>query len=210
MGKPYASRKPIEERPESDFYETPACLVKELLNLNILNKNIPIYEPMSGDGAISSVLKDSGFIVREDDIRITGKDFLEFNEVIPVVVTNPAFSIFTETVKKCQEICTDKFILLGKVNFFAAHTRIMLGTWKHLKHVYVFDRMVDYRTPKNDEGNFCVGSLVTAWMLWDKTWNEDYWMTSILDVNKYATLGSYERYVEKIKSKESFNEITSL
>lgn len=191
-GKAYANRKSTDDRPESDFYRTPECLAQELVNLDILNRSVPIYEPMAGDMAIVSVLQNNGFTVRHDDIRTTGKDFLKFDGKVPVIVTNPAFSIFTETVQKCKEVCTDKFILLGKTNFFAAHSRTIHKTWEGLKDIWIFDRQVDYRTPKNDKGHFCVGNLVTAWMLWERNW-EDPARLHILDVNQYATMGSFDK-----------------
>jgi hypothetical protein len=196
MGKAYANRKAEKQRPESDFYRTPECLTWELIGLHVLDRDVPIYEPMVGDGAISKVLWAHEFSVTCDDIRTTGRNFLEFEGKVPVIVTNPAFSIFTETVQKCKEVCTDKFILLGKTNFFAAHNRTVAKTWEGLKDVWVFDRQVDYRTPKNKKGHFCVGNLVTGWMLWERNW-ESPARLHILDVNKYATMGSYDKLKEE-------------
>lgn len=191
MGKAYANRKPIEERPESDFYRTPASLTHLLEKTGLLPHII--YEPMAGDNAMVDVLREYGHYVEVDDIRTTGKDFLDFQEKVPYIATNPAFSIFTETVSKCQEVCTDGFALLGKVNFFGAHSRVVQGTWGHLKHVYIFDRQVDYRSPATDDGSFCVGNLITGWFIWDMDWDNDYWYTHVLDVQKWATLGSYDK-----------------
>jgi hypothetical protein len=199
MGKAYTNRKPRSKRPESDFYRTPEGCTQALLDSMISIPSTEIYEPMAGDGAIASVLSSSarGYTVRQDDIRTTGKDFLEFSGQVPYILTNPAFSIFTETVEKCRECTEHGFILLGKLNFFGAHSRTVAGTWKNLKHVYIFDRQVDYRTPPGQDGHFCVGNLVTGWFVWDKAWNEPYWRTSVLDVQKWATLGSYEAFTHR-------------
>jgi len=40
MGKAYANRKPINERPEADFYSTPFSLTWELLKLNEFDLSI--------------------------------------------------------------------------------------------------------------------------------------------------------------------------
>ena len=197
LGKNYAARKPIEERPESDFYRTPESLSQLLCDTGVLDPFKEIYEPMNGDGAMSSVLHANGHSVMTDDIRATGKDFLDFTGTVDYICTNPAFSIFSETVEKCDEVCKYGYTLLGKTNFFAAHSRNVMGTWKHLKHVYVFDRMVDYRTPAGNNGNFFVGLLVTGWFVFDKAWDKGSWSMSVLDVNKWATLGSYDNYLKK-------------
>jgi len=200
VGKSYACRKPIEERPESDFYRTPSSLVEMLVSRSpdlARHYNNVIYEPMAGDGVIVDMLREYGYEVEADDIRTTGKDFLSCTKKYPFIVTNPAFSIFSETVAKCKEVCTDGFILLGKMNFFGAHSRTVDKTWEHLSQVYIFDRQVDYRTPPREDGAFCVGALVTGFFVWDMNWNEDYWLTSVWDVQEYATLGSYENYMKK-------------
>lgn len=195
MGKAYANRKKKSERPEADFYRTPEILTEMFCDLNILDKDVLIYEPCCGDGAIVDILRSKGFSnIKSDDLRTTGKDFLEFDGVVPQIITNPAFSIFDETVLKCQEVCTDKFVMLAKVNFFGAYKRNESGVWKHLKQVYIFNRQVDYRSIKNEDRSFFVGNLITGWFVWDKSWNEDYWETRVLDVNDFAK-GSYEKYL---------------
>lgn len=108
MGKAYSNRKPAEQRPDSDFYPTPAYLIKELVyssdefkvvielisdyelfkeNLKILGKkHIKILDPACGDGIFGKVLKehlpkafpDFTFEIIEHDIRKDGVDFLSF------------------------------------------------------------------------------------------------------------------------------------
>ena len=46
-GKAYANRKPVEERPEADFYSTPYSLTWELLRLEDVDCPT-IYEPACG------------------------------------------------------------------------------------------------------------------------------------------------------------------
>jgi len=196
-GKAYANRKQESERPEADFYSTPKSITQLICDTKEFSKYKTIYEPMSGENAIAKVLIENGHEVITDDIRTTKKDFLKCNEKVDYICTNPAFSIFTETVEKCHEITNYGFTLLGKTNFFAAHSRTKMNLWRNLKHVYIFDRMIDYRTPYREDGCFFLGNLVTCWMCFDKSWHEPYWNTSIMDVQKWATLGSYDNYIKK-------------
>jgi len=196
MGKAYANRKPVSERPEADFYSTPYSLTWELIKLNEFPSGSTIYEPASGSGAIASQLEKAGFIVMQDDIRTTGKDFLECSNRHDFIVTNPPFSLFDEFVIKAKE-CSKKFAFIMKTNFLGAHSRQEMGIWKGLKSLYVFDRQIDYRTPLLDSGELCVGNLITGWGIWDMDWKEDYFKTSILSVHKYCRLGGYDSYLKK-------------
>ena len=195
MGKSYAARKPVSQRPESDFYRTPESLTQLLCDTYEFGCFDTIYEPMAGDDAIADILRLNEYDVATDDIRTTGKNFLEFDGKVEYIVTNPAFSIFDETIQKCQEVCEHGYTLLGKTNFFGAYGRYKQGLWKNLKHVYIFNRQVDYRTPPEQNGNFCVGNLITGWFVFDKGWKHDCWNTSIMDVQPWATLGSYDNFI---------------
>lgn len=187
-GKAYVNRKDLYLRPESDYYPTPKSLTRELIKLGILKEGEVIYEPASGEGAISSVLEDHGFAVFCDDLRTTGKDFLECEEKFPVIVTNPPFSLFDDFVMKAKELAP-KVIFIAKTNFFGAYKRSQSGVWDNLKDVYIFNRQVDYRTPLREDGLFHVGNLITGWFVWDTEWKESYWRTHIIDVQEYAKLG---------------------
>ena len=191
-GKAYANRKPLEERPEADFYSTPYCLTWKLLEQNLFDKSRTIYEPASGSGAISSQLRKAGFTVVEDDIRTTRKDFLECTERYPYIITNPPFSLFDEFVLKAKEVSLGGFAMILKTNFFGAYNRSANGVWKHLKYVYIFDRQVDYRSPLRDDGLVHVGNLITGWGVWDMSWDEDYWQTKVVSVQEYCKLGGYK------------------
>ncbi len=170
MGKAYANRKSIDERPESDFYPTPGFLTRKLMTLQDF-KGLTILEPAFGSGAISNILSSEfGLSVIEHDLRMDGVDFLTYkpsvlNEKFDMIITNPPFSLFDEFVMKSKELVKE-FWLIGKTNFFAAHARNTSGLWKGLKEVYVFDRMVDYRHYYKD-GSFDCGMLVTGWFHFD-------------------------------------------
>lgn len=77
-GKNYANRKPESERPLNDFYPTPSCMVKELIESGLFNEflDVDIYDPCCGKYAIGNVLREYGFknIIEKD--LIYGQNFL--------------------------------------------------------------------------------------------------------------------------------------
>lgn len=200
MGKAYANRRSLQERPEADFYSTPYSLTWELINLQEFPLDSTIYEPACGSNAISSQLEKAGFNVICDDIRTTGKNFLECQDHFEYIVTNPPFSLFDEFVTKAKE-CSNKFAFIMKTNFLGATKRLEKGIWKGLKKLYIFDRQIDYRTPLLDSGELCVGNLITGWGIWENSWTQNYFETRIISVQRYCTLGSVESYLSKNLSK---------
>jgi len=215
MGKAYANKRPLDERPEADFYVTPRSLVWLLLD----NEKIPLieswkkrpnlfsrptlkpsfYDPAVGNGDILKALEVRGYEGFGSDLRATEagpqRDFLteideRYNPVKDILITNPPFSLFDEFVMQAKKVAP-YFIFLGKMNFFGAVGRHRKGVWQHLKHVHCFSRQIDYRTPSREDGMFHLGNLITCWMVFDKTWDKPYWHTSILDVQNYANLGPF-------------------
>lgn len=182
--KYFAARKPLAERPEFEYYPTPKSLVWELLKVEEFPKEI--WEPACGEHAISEALEAAGHIVKSTDIR-SGTDFLTTQEKVPCIVTNPPFNLWDEFVRKAKQSC-DRFAFLGKITLLAAHRRHKNGIWTGLKRLLVFDRQIDYHAPKRDDGLFHKGYLATGWFVWDMSWEEPWWRTQLLDVNKYCTL----------------------
>lgn len=199
MGKAYANRKKEADRPENDFYPTPGGLTLELINTGELNGYKNILEPCCGQYAISKILEANGFNVTSRDL-IYGNDFLKddySNEYYDAIVTNPPFDSYNQIIEKAKSINCKKVIAIGRTNYFASHSRNVEGFWKELSDVYIFDRQVEYRTPQLDIPDFCVGSLCTGWFVWTKGYSECP-RIHIIDVQKYATLGSLEHYLRCI------------
>lgn len=213
MGKAYANKKTEDERPENDFYPTPGGLTLELLNTGVLSDCHTILEPCCGQYAISKILEKHGFEVTSRDL-IYGNDFLKddySNEHYDAIVTNPPFDLYNDIINKAKTIDCKKIIAIGRTNYFASHNRNVEGFWKGLSDVYIFDRQVEYRTPQLDIPDFCVGALCTGWFLWTKGYTGDP-RIHILDVQKYATLGSVENYlvnclVDDVLKEDYINEI---
>lgn len=202
-GKAYANRKKQDERPESDFYETPRSLVWQLITTtDVLSGCKKILEPCCGNYAISEELQKYGFEVTSRDIKY-GNDFIEDDYIgqrYDAVVTNPPFSLFDEIVNKAKTV-SNKIVVIGKTNFFGAYSRYKDDFWKHLKTVYIFDRQVEYRTPPRKDGLFMVGCLVSGWFVFDMTYNGPAEI-KIMDVQEFAKLGSYETYIKKLEQNE--------
>jgi hypothetical protein len=191
-GKAYANKKPLKDRPIGDFYRTPQSLVWELIDLGVMDKKFTVYCPAAGDGRIVKALRSNGFNVVDSDIVTTHKDFLEYEGGhYHTICENPPWSLWDKFVMKAKEVA-DHVFFIGKVNFFGAYKRHQLGVWRNLKQVYIFNRQVDYRSPYNKDGYFCVGNIVSAWFEWDIKWNRDWWKTSVINVNDYAKLGQFK------------------
>lgn len=187
MGKAYANRKKEIDRPESDFYQTPRPLTWELIKLRLFDFDKLCYEPACGKLAIVKELEKYFSNLHYTDINhdLYYQDFLELkNYKCDYIITNPPFSLFDDFVIKAKEVATDKIAFIGKTNFFGAEKRNRIGIWKNLKYVFVFNRQVDYRFFREDN-KMQSGNLISAWFIWDMNWKENYWMTSIIDVQKY-------------------------
>lgn len=184
-----------------DFYLTPKSLVWELLYTGEISKRANILEPSSGQThqPIVETIKEYSRGVHIDDFDLYAQDERkqdDFLQMIPkkaydIIITNPPFSMWDAFVFKAKALRPEKIIMLGRTNCLGAHSRNISGLWKELKTVYVFDRMIDYRTPYRKDGLFHVGAMVTGWFIWEKGWQGPPNL-SIMNVQKYAKLGAYK------------------
>lgn len=193
MGKAYANRKPESERPQGDFYPTPSCMVKELIESGLFfppGLNMRIFDPCCGHYAIGNVLREYGYKnIVEKDIMY-GDDFLAKNEdgtykdltKYDVIIANPPFKLFDEFSKKAK-LQAKYVFFIGKPNFFGAHNRNVNGLWKGLKWCLIFDRMIAFDKPEVDSKVEC-GMLVSCWFIWDWEYDRPAWI-KILDMQKY-------------------------
>lgn len=185
-GKAYANRKPESERPEGDFYPTPSCMVKELIESDVFNEllDIDIYDPCCGKYAIGNVLRQYGFNnITEKDIMY-GQDFLssdtDYNH--DIIIMNPPFKLFNPFVEKAKRIA-NRVYCIGKMNFFGAHDRNVNGLWEHLEWVLPFDRQIAFDKPEVN-GKVECGMIVSCWFIWNKYY-EGAPKIKVLDMQKY-------------------------
>lgn len=211
-GKAYANRKPESERPEGDFYPTPSCMVKELLESDCFNEllGIDILDPCCGKYAIGNVLRQYGFTnIIERDLMY-GQNFLYdcynsvnlfpkyhfidykkckdyeikvYHENIDAIVMNPPFKEFNGFVEKAKSIA-DRVYCIGKMNFFGAHDRNVNGLWEHLEWVLPFDRQIAFDIPEDENGLVECGMIVSCFFIWNKNYNGEP-KIKVLDMQKY-------------------------
>lgn len=186
MGKAYANRKPESERPMNDFYPTPSCMIKELIESGFFEVMLDadIYDPCCGKRAIGNVLRQYGFNnITEKDL-VYGQDFLSgyTDDYYDIVIENPPFDLWDDFVKKSKRIA-DKVYCIGKMNFFGAHNRNVNGLWEHLEWVLPFDRMIAFDKPEVD-GKVECGMMVSGWFIWDRYYEGEP-KIKVLDMQKY-------------------------
>ena len=216
-GKNYANRKSESERPLNDFYPTPSCMVKALIESDFFpkDKNIKIFDPCCGKYAIGNVLRQYEFknIIERD--LMYGQNFLYdcynsvnlfpkyhfidykkckdyeikvYHENIDAIVMNP--------LEKAKNIA-DKVYCIGKMNFFGAHDRNINELWEHLEWVLPFDRQIAFDKPETRDGKVECGMMITGWFIWDKKYN-GFPMINVLDMQKYIMKKSYNKLEDKI------------
>ena len=212
MGKAYANRKPVSERPEGDFYPTPSCMVRKLIESGNLIEmlDVDILDPCCGKYAIGNVLREYGFknIIERD--LMYGENFLYdcynsvnlfpkyhfidykkckdyeikvYHENIDVIVMNPPFKEFNGFVEKAKSIA-NRVYCIGKMNFFGAHDRNINGLWEHLEWVLPFDRQIAFDKPEDENGMVECGMIVSGWFIWDKHYDGQP-KIEVLDMQKY-------------------------
>ena len=95
----YVGHNAKKDREKDDFYPTPPSATQSLLDNQKFEGNI--WECACGNGAMSKVMKESGYEVYSSDLinrgyGETGVDFLESTKQVDNIVTNPPFNLGTE------------------------------------------------------------------------------------------------------------------
>ena len=158
-----------------DFYQTPRWAIEKLLEIEKFNGEI--LEPCSGNGAISKVLEEHGYIVKSQDIRddedVYGKgncDFFEYSGTVDNIVTNPPYFCAKEFVEKSLEVSNSKVAMLLKLSFLEGAKRYEFFRNTPLKTVHVFCKRVTMY-PANEEKPKNSGTIAYAWFIWEKGYN---------------------------------------
>lgn len=160
-------------RPEHDYYRTPACGTQALLKVERF-KGL-IWEPACGDGAISEELLSAGYQVRSSDLidrgyGETGIDFLTGLALpVPNVVTNPPFTLIHEFAERALEVAESKVALLGRLLWLESKRRRAFFEATPLARVWVFSYRLNVARNGADYGDNGRGGMVAfAWYVWDK------------------------------------------
>ncbi len=191
LGKAYANRKKLKDRPKGDLYHTPRSLLWELQKVEAFQYHIA--DPSCGSKVIEQEFKEHGVLSTDIDMGI---DFFDRKAVGSIYIgegsdsiQNPPFSKWDDFVFRCKELGYRKIAILGRTNYFGCDGRSKSGIWDRLARVHIFNRYVDYQTPLRDDGLFHVGAMQTAWFIWELG-HTGPWTGHIMDVQKYAKLGS--------------------
>lgn len=179
-----ASNHTNEERQNEDYYATDPIAAELLLQIEELDKNIPIWECSSGENHLANVFKKHGYIVRTSDLvkRTETTEQLDFlsDEVTDWhgnIITNPPYKFAVQFIEKAMDIIHegDKCIMFLKLQFLEGKSRKKLFEKYPPKTIYVsssrilcakngdFQKMID-------GGGSCVAY---AWYVWQKNYKGD-------------------------------------
>lgn len=162
-GKNFSCNNPKEKRNTSDFYQTPYCLTRLLLEKeNIIGT---VLEPACGQNAIVNVLPYCTVSYDRE------KDFLAETEKYDTIITNPPFSLAYEFIRKAKNVAKEKIIMLLPLSYLHGKKRfdnIWQDTMFPLKKVYVFTRYPLLEETIRLDGKHKTGMMVYAWFVWDK------------------------------------------
>lgn len=152
-----------------DFYPTPEWGTQALLNH--VSFHGPIMEPCCGDGAMVNVLKQTGQPIIASDIVDRGfgavMDFLDVQEPIANIVTNPPFNVAEPLLTHALSLASQKVCFLLRTAFLESRRRY--GSFYQLtppsKLLVFTERLSMY--PKGHDVNGG-GTTSYAWFIWDK------------------------------------------
>lgn len=170
-------RKAPLTKNDHDYYATPPEEVRTLidqLEKHQIKLNDRILEPACGDGSISRVLEQMGYLVFSYDLvdrgyGIGGKDFLK--RVKPFngdIVTNPPFSLETKFIQKSLSLLKDGHlgIFLLKLNYLSGRSRYEVYRSNPPKLILVYS----YRIGCAKGGDFTrvVKGMDYCWVIFQK------------------------------------------
>ena len=157
----------------SDFYATPAWCTQALLAHEKFHGST--WEPACGDGSMSRVLEAEGLTVYSSDLINRGYgdhplDFLQQEQQVDNIITNPPYSIVDAFVKKGLQLYKKKLALLLRLAFLEGQQR-----YKEIfqetppQKIWCFSpRATFYPDGAERKGS---GTLAYAWFVWDKAYS---------------------------------------
>lgn len=148
------------KRQAADNYPTP--MESFLPLIPYLPKDVPIWEPASGDGRLVDAMCEAGIRASGADIRVTGYDFLEDCMPGSCCVTNPPYSLAFEFVQRAVKLYTEVFMLL-RLNFLASQARAEWFKQHEPRALFVLSKRPCFVNGKSDACDY-------AWFYWGLTW----------------------------------------
>lgn len=163
----------------NDLYETPACAVRALLEVETLPDGA-VWEPACGPGAIARVLRQAGHPVWATDLvdyqspdqDHAGMDFLAQTGSAPCyfgsIVTNPPYKLAHQFALHAVVLCPRVYMLL-RLSFLESERRseILENGW--LARVHVFRKRLPMMHRAGWAGPRITSNAIPfAWFVWDR------------------------------------------
>jgi len=154
-----------------DFFPTPPWATFALIENERLTGDI--WECACGDGAMSSVLEETGCSVFSSDLYErgfgeAGIDFLKAENEFDNIITNPPFHSAEGFVRQGVTQSKKKFALLLRLAFLEGANRARtIFTDNPPSRVWVFSERITFypKGVKSKSG----GTTAYAWYVWDKS-----------------------------------------
>lgn len=179
-----ASNHTDKERQIEDYYATDPIAAELLLQIEDLDKNIPIWECSAGENHLANVFKENGYTVRTSDIikRTETTEVLDFlsDEVTDWngnIITNPPYSLASKFVEKAISIIHNgnKCIMFLKLQFMEGKTRKKLFEKYPPKTIWVSSSRImcakngDFQKMRDGGGS----AVAYAFYVWEKGYKGD-------------------------------------
>lgn len=161
-GKNFSANNASGKRREADFYPTPYCLTRLLLDSVTLQGRI--LEPACGNEAITRVLRERGYSYTDYDLSL-GTDFLSETQHFNTIITNPPYSLSDEFITKAKEVSDNFYFLLplGYLHGKERYDNVYCDKDYPLRSVSVFTRYPMFEEELREDGKHKTGMLVFAW-----------------------------------------------
>lgn len=169
MGKNFSCNN-TGKRRKSDFYETPFCLTRLLLDKIQLRGDI-ILEPACGNRAIVQVLFEYKYNTIFYDIET---DFLKETKHYETIITNPPYSLAYEFIQQAKQ-CSNNFFFLLPLSYLHGKKRydyVYQDKNFPLRKIFVFTRYPMLEDTKRKDGKHKTGMMVYAWYWFDKQYRK--------------------------------------
>jgi len=153
-----------------DFFPTPAWATKALLAVETFKGSI--WEPACGDGAMSKVLAEAGYLIVSTDLyyRGYGTHEIDFTKTdyaaCDNIVTNPPYNLAEEFIHASFKHHYYKTAFLLRLSFLESEGRKKrIYDVRPPSRVWVFSQRVTFRI--NGNGASSGGTTAYAWFIWD-------------------------------------------
>ena len=177
MGFVTVGRRTSRVTNSSDYYPTPAPIIRLLLDHEAFAKGDAILEPTVGEArSIERVLLERGYEnVVCFDLHGQGheqRDFFDINEHYHTIITNPPFSIHRPFIEHAKKVATHKIALLLPLNYLTGagrHKAFWIDRRFPLARIHVLNRGIDFLASDPFSDCFRSSQLYCAWFIFERS-----------------------------------------